>query len=1534
MKKLIKWISVVVAAPVVLFIVLAALLYVPVIQNFIVSKVAQYASQKTHLQIHIDNIHLAFPLDLLVNGVQVTNAQRDTLLIAKQVRADVQLLPLFRKQIEIDGIGLKDARVNSLNLIPTLELKGTLQEFYLSSHGVALDPEVAVVTHALLRNTHLEMTLRDTVVQDTTPAKPVYWKILVRQIQCQDVSFLLHTTDSTRMNISVGNLALKGGEVDLKHSAYRVRTATLQGGAFAMDNDTLPPAAGLDAAHLAIQDCHARLDSLYYQGRRMAGVVSQFSAKERSGLEVTSLKARFKSDNKAIRLPMLELETPDSYLRTQAYMDWDALEEKHPGNLTLRLLAQLGKQDVMTLCGGMPKSFVRDYPNQPITLRAAVDGNKKSIRLTGLQAELKSAFKFDAKGEVKHPLDSLKRKGRITLQAETDELGFLRNLIDSTGHSPVFIPKGMTLDGEALVSGNHYKGTLGLEQGEGRIDLLADCRMDTRQYEASLTVDSFNIHHFLPADSIYYLHLNAQVKGRGFDPYSHLTHMDGHITLDRLQYAGYDLSGLFVKTLYNKGKGQLIIDSDNDLLKMRTVLDAALTRRCLAANLNVAVSKISLKEMRLTAYPLDLEGNFSLDMQTDFRKTHSAKAALEHMVIHTEKTDIATKNLYLDAHLTPDSTCMEMKAGDLNVHVDGRQYIDRILHSFTRLGQEFVAQAKNKWLDQNKLKTLLPELCVRVKSGRDNPIYNFLAMKGFKYDEMFLDLDTSPLEGVTADAHLYALRRDSLVLDTLRMTVRQDSLGLKTFSEVRNAPTNKQFVFDATLNTFLHPRGAGAELNFFNAKGEQGVHLGLGVDMADDGLRFKLYPEQPTIAFHKFTLNKDNYVYWHKNGRVEADVKLDEAQGMSLHLYSVPDSTALQDLTVSLSRINLGEMMSVLPYLPDIKGIWSADLHYIQTADNLSVAVETSVDSLSYENAPIGNVGCSGIYLPKENNTHYVDTRFTLNDKEVAALSGDYHNDEQGALDMVLALTDFPLMVASGFIPDQMAALQGQLNGDLAVKGNTAAPNVNGQLSLDSVTVMAEAYGARFRMDNRPVTITDSKMVFNDFSVYTRSNNPFKMSGTVDFSNLKSTQLDLRMVADNYELINAPRKKNSLLYGKVYVDVFSTLRGDLDNLKMRGNINVLGTTDVTYVLKDSPLTVEDRLSGLVTFVNFADTAQTNIDKQTVYNAGGVDVLMSLRISEGAQARVDLSADRESYISLNGGGNLSMQYTPQGEFILSGRYTVNSGSMKYALPIIPLKTFNLKTGSYVEFTGNPMNPRMNIAATERLRTTVTENNVPRSVDFEVGVAITNTLENMGLEFTMEAPEDAGVQNQLVTLSKEERGKLAVAMLATGMYLGEGGGNTKTAGGFNANNALNSFLQSEISNIAGSALKTMDISFGMEDATSSDGSQHTDYSFRFAKRFWNNRISIVIGGRISTGNSDPTSANESFIDDISLEWRLDDSGTRYIRLFHNTNFDSMLEGEIIETGAGIVLRKKMDKLGELFIFRRKRTPSIPYKEPSTK
>ena len=312
--------------------------------------------------------------------------------------------------------------------------------------------------------------------------------------------------------------------------------------------------------------------------------------------------------------------------------------------------------------------------------------------------------------------------------------------------------------------------------------------------------------------------------------------------------------------------------------------------------------------------------------------------------------------------------------------------------------------------------------------------------------------------------------------------------------------------------------------------------------------------------------------------------------------------------------------------------------------------------------------------------------------------------------------------------------------------------------------------------------------------------------------------------------------------------------------------------------------------------------------------------MTIRVDPAVRANVDLTPDQSSHVNLEGGGDLSFQYTPQGDMLLNGRYTLTGGTFKYAMPVIPLKAFTIQSGSYVQWNGPVLNPAISLTATERMRATVSgDGQSPRSVNFDVGVQVKDHLETPALQFILEAPEDQSMSDELSAKGAEERGKLAVSMLVTGMYLG-----STSNGKMNVNmgSALNSFLQSEINNIAGSALKSVDLSIGMDsydENGSEGGGSRTDYSFRFAKRFYNDRIQVVLGGRISTGDHINNGQAQPFIDNVSVEYRLDNSGSRYVKLFHNKNYESLLEGEIIETGAGIVLRRKMRYLRELFKFK---------------
>ena len=168
-----------------------------------------------------------------------------------------------------------------------------------------------------------------------------------------------------------------------------------------------------------------------------------------------------------------------------------------------------------------------------------------------------------------------------------------------------------------------------------------------------------------------------------------------------------------------------------------------------------------------------------------------------------------------------------------------------------------------------------------------------------------------------------------------------------------------------------------------------------------------------------------------------------------------------------------------------------------------------------------------------------------------------------------------------------------------------------------------------------------------------------------------------------------------------------------------------------------------------------------------------------------------------------------------------------------------------------------------------------------------------------------------------MSTEQKGRVAVTMLATGLFLTD---NYKSSG-VSSTNALYNYLQSQVGAIAGKALNTIDLKFGIENTTDQTGASQTDYNFSFAKRFWGNRLRVIVGGKVSSGEN-AVNNGQTIIDNVSLEYRLDNTATRYIKLYYDKNYESLLEGELTEMGAGAVFRRKSTKLGDLFIFRKKK------------
>lgn len=92
--------------------------------------------------------------------------------------------------------------------------------------------------------------------------------------------------------------------------------------------------------------------------------------------------------------------------------------------------------------------------------------------------------------------------------------------------------------------------------------------------------------------------------------------------------------------------------------------------------------------------------------------------------------------------------------------------------------------------------------------------------------------------------------------------------------------------------------------------------------------------------------------------------------------------------------------------------------------------------------------------------------------------------------------------------------------------------------------------------------------------------------------------------------------------------------------------------------------------------------------------------------------------------------------------------------------------------------------------------------------------------------------------------------------------------------------------------------------------------TDYSYKVSKTLFNDRFKVIIGGSFSPDAAADENLKENLVDDISLEYRLDKRDNMLIKIFRHTGYESILEGEVTQTGVGFVVRKKLLKLSELF------------------
>ena len=735
MRKGLKWIGIAVLTPLLLFIILAALIYLPPVQNWVAQKVVSIASEKTGMEISVGHVNLEFPLDLGIDDFRMLHANdsvtdvTDTIADVRKLVVNVRLLPLLRKKVVIEELSFRQAKINTNGFIDDLRIKGQFQELWLASKGIDLDKETVLVNGARLSDAQIDINLTDTAAVDTTESD-LTWVIDADSLCISRTDVTLHLpNDTLDFNLALGKAVAREVTADLSKPFYKVGSLDLAEGR-------------LDYEPIGLSDVTLGIDSIRYLPTGTSFFVRKTELKDKSGLKITELTGGVNLDStyNHIRLPLMTLKTPDSNIMLEADMDFNAFEEQTPGIFKMRLFAQLGKQDIFTVAGKLPQKFTEHFPNQPLIIRGSADGNMKHLDLTGIDIDLATALHATVKGTIDNVMEFSRMKADLQLEGTSKKLNFMTALIDPEMSNTIRIPDGITLNGKLTADGTNYATDLTLNEAGGNIKLVGSAKIpldakgdfetDRIFYDTDIDIRNMNLHHFLPKDSIYMLTADIKASGYGTDFFSPESRLNADASIERLQYGSWDLDNLMASATLFNGRGQFDIVGNNQILDGCIGAELLLNTHKIEGTISGDFTKADLYQMRLVKNPLSIGTNGSLKVSSDMKDTHYISGRLNDVYVKDGQKTYTPGDVGILLKTNPDTTYARMQSGDFILKLDATGGYQRLLSQFTTLSDSIAGQFEDKVINQPAIKALLPVMKVHLESKRNNPVANFLRATG------------------------------------------------------------------------------------------------------------------------------------------------------------------------------------------------------------------------------------------------------------------------------------------------------------------------------------------------------------------------------------------------------------------------------------------------------------------------------------------------------------------------------------------------------------------------------------------------------------------------------------------------------------------------------------------------------------------------------------------------------------------------------------------------------------------------------------
>ena len=1540
-------------------------IYSPWVQSSLRAKLVERLNREPGLEVKLDEFKLGFPLNIELGGVMLVQ-NGDTAVAAQSLKAEVALMPLFKGEVEVEEAFLQRARYQMGNADSLMMMVIKADTIELMPAKVKLSPlDIDVIDGRIAHGSVSMVSRPDTVIRPIKPKSDSEMMIKARHIRLEDFTYkmaMLPTIDS--LGATIGTGAIAGGEIDLKQQTVKIGsfTGSRLNAAYIAPSaeqiaatpktpvnpaDTVPslpwtveidsihftdskglytthgvtPLPGIDFGYIQADSMDLTVRNFYNQASIITLPIT-LQATERCGVRLNA-DGEFAMDAEGMHFRDFKVSTPNNTdLHADGMMGIGSLTSDP--NLPLRLTADGGVSpaDLNKMFPAF-SPYLSMLPESPILLDLSALGTPSELNIAKANIKANNCVTLNTKGRLHDLFASSGPSGHLAFDGHIINVSKIIN--DLAKGSGLTVPP-MTLDGYADLNGANIKANINATTLGGRLALDAKYNRNSEGYALDLTTNQFPVEAFMRDLGVGKVTAHLAANGNGFDFFSPKTNLDAKATIDDIVFNGYTYRGANLDAALHEGAADIKAGIDNKDVYAKIDAKGNLTGDTYDWTLSLSGDHIDLKALRFMDYPTEVALRLSADAQlTPKDKVIIANLKLGDLIYTDSIGTIDISNLTAHFASSDSLTTLSLINRDLTANASLPASLDSIMAQASVLSDQISRQIKNFSVNPDSLQKTIPKFDLTLNAGNDNLINDILRTRKMGISHAFLSASNDTT--IAMDGKIIGLHLNETVLDTVGIDISQQAEKMQIVAKVDNAPGTMDQYAHIQLNCLLNQNKVALRASMQDVSNETGYDIGAMASISPDSVvTARVFPLTPTIGYKKWSVNLDNYIkYSLPTNKITANLRMrDENSSIALYTEAPTDSltaSTANDIVLKIGNIQLADWIVINPFAPPITGALSADMRVQWDGGSvINGNGYVSLDNFFYNKQRVGdfkgdlNVATNAAGSIRANVDLMVDGQKSM------TLSGCLNDSTSTSpFNLDFSVIHFPLTVANPFLPEGLAKLSGAIDGEMQVSGDSDMPMLNGHLNFTDAAIKLIMTNTSYAFSDVEIPVVNNLVKFNQFSIKGTNENPLYVNGTVDIASLTSPKIDIKLNASNMMVVNSTKASQGAdIFGKGYLDINASAKGDLDFLMVNANVSVLSGTNITYQMSEGVEKLQaPEESNMVKFVNFTDSVAV-AQADSITSSSMLMVLdASLNINSGSTITVNLSTtNARNKLVVQPQGSLNFTSSPVTDSRLTGRVTINSGMVRYSLPVLlSEKQFTFDPGSYIAFNGDMLNPQLNISAVDKMKCNVTqEGQNSRLVNFDVGLKITGTLSTMNLSFDLSTNDDLAVANELQSMTPQQRASQAMNLLLYNVYTGP---QTQASSNLNINPLFN-FLQSQVNNWAANNIKGVDLTFGINQydrTVNGSKSQTMNYSYQISKTLFNDRFKIAIGGNYSTDADVNDNLSNNLFNDISFEYYLNKSQTMLVKLFRKTGFESVLEGEVTRTGVGFVYKRRISNLVQM-------------------